>query len=42
MTNNYKKEIYFEGLKNLLDTKYKNDIANINANSEYSEEQKIL
>ena len=40
MTNNYKKEIYFEGLKNLLDTKYKNDIANINANSEYSEEQK--
>ena len=40
MANNYKKEIYFEELKKLLEIKYKEDIAKINDNSEYSNEQK--
>ena len=40
MANNYKKEIYFERLKKLLEIKYKEDIAKINASPEYSNEQK--
>ena len=40
MSNNYKKEIYFEGLKKLLEIKYEEDVAKINASPEYSNEQK--
>ena len=38
--NDYKKEIYFEGLKSSLDEVYIKELTKINENSKYSEEQR--